>query len=93
MFIQERAPGQAFTYSKLRIEILKLTEGLLHNIGSCFDIMFAGLEISPKTRNKFAEIVAVVERYLVITHVKNKESKKQPFRICLSVILYLIYLS
>ena len=55
--------------------------------------MFAGLEISPKTRNKFAEIVAVVERYLVITHVKNKESKKQPFRICLSVILYLIYLS
>ena len=24
MFIQERAPGQAFTYSKLRIEILKI---------------------------------------------------------------------
>ena len=24
-------------------------------------------------------IVAVAERYLIITHVKNKESKKQPF--------------
>ena len=46
-----------------------------------------------KTKNKFVEIVAVAERYSIITHVKNKKSKKQPFRICLSVIHYIIYLS
>ena len=38
---------------------------------------------------RFVEIVAVAERYLIITHVKNKESKKQPFRICLHVIICL----
>ena len=32
-------------------------------------------------------MVATAERYLIITHVKNKESKKQPFRICLAVQL------
>ena len=55
--------------------------------------MFAQLEVIPKTRNKLVEIVAVAERYLIITHVKNKESKKQPFRTCLSVIPYIIHLS
>ena len=67
-----------------------LTEGLVHNIGPCFDIVFAQLQVTPKTRNTFVEIAAVAERYLIATHVKkNKESKKQPFRICLSVIIYL----
>ena len=47
----------------------------------------------PKTRNKFVEIVAVAERCSIITHVKNKKSKKKPFRICLSVIHYIVYLS
>ena len=32
--------------------------------------------------NKFVEIVALAERYFIIAHVKNKESKKQPFQIC-----------
>ena len=39
----------------------------------------------PRTRNKFAEIVAVAECYLIRNHVKNKESKKQ--RMCVSVKL------
>ena len=30
----------------------------------------------PRTRNEFVEIVTVEERYLIITHVKNKESKR-----------------
>ena len=34
-------------------------------------------------------MAAVAERYLIVTHIKNKESKKRPFRICLSVILCL----
>ena len=29
---------------------------------------------------KKKRVVAVAERYLIITHVKNKESKKQPFK-------------
>ena len=39
----------------------------------------------PRTRNKFVEIVAVAECYLIRKHVKNKELKKQ--RICVSVKL------
>ena len=66
-----------------------LTEGLLHNIGPCFDIVFAQLKVIPKTRNLHVEIVAVADRYLIITQVKNTESKKQPFRIYLSLIIYL----
>ena len=56
-------------------------------LGPCFNIEFAQLKVMPKTRNKSVEIVAVV------THVKNKKSKKQPFRICLSVMHYIICLS
>ena len=33
------------------------------------------------------EIAAVAECYLMITHIKNKDSKKQPFPICISVKL------
>ena len=60
-----------------------LAEGFLHNLCPCFDIEFARLGIIPTTKNKFVEIVAIAECYLVTNHVKNKESKKQPFRICL----------
>ena len=71
----------------MRIEKI-LTEGLLHNVGPCFDIVSAQLEVIPRTRNKFVKIVAVAERYLIITHVKkNKEPKKQPFQICLPSII------
>ena len=66
-----------------------LTKGLPHNIGPCFDIVFVQLGVIPRTRNKFVEIVAVAERYLIITHFKNKESKKQPFRIWLPVIIFI----
>ena len=52
-----------------------------------FDIAFARLGIIPKTRNKFVERVALAERYLIITHVKYKESEKQPMRVYLPVKL------
>ena len=43
------------------------------------DIVFAQLGAIPRIRNKFAEMVAVAERYFIIAHVKNNELKKQPF--------------
>ena len=49
--------------------------------------MIAQLEVVPRTRNKFVEIVVAVERYLIITYAKNKESKRQSFRICIPVKL------
>ena len=52
-----------------------------------FDIVFAQLGVIARTRNNFVEIAAVEERYLIIIHVKNEESKKQPFRISLLVII------
>ena len=51
--------------------------------------MFAQLEVISKTRNKFVEIAAVEKGYLIITRVKKQESKKQPFRIYLSVVIHL----
>ena len=66
-----------------------LTEELLDKVCPCFHIVFAQLGVIPRTRNKFAEIATVAERYLIITHVKNYESKKQPSRICIPVILCL----
>ena len=52
-----------------------------------FDIALAELGVIPRTRNKFVEIVAVAECYLIINNVNNKESKKQSFQICLAVKL------
>ena len=63
------------------------SEGFLHNLCPCFDIAFAQLGVIPRTRNKFVEIVAVAERYLIPNHVWNKESKKKPFKIFLPVKL------
>ena len=86
--------GFFLLYLSLLKVILKtekvLTKGLVHNNGPCFDVMFAQLGVIPIIRNKFVEVVAVAEGYLIITHLKkNKESKKQLFRICLPVIIYL----
>ena len=53
-----------------------LIEKLLHSIGPCFDVVFAQLEVIPKTRNKFVQIVAAAERYLIITHVKKQRIKE-----------------
>ena len=49
-------------------------EGFIHNLCPSFDIPFAQLGLILRTRNKFVEIVAVAECYLIINHVKNKES-------------------
>ena len=57
-------------------------EGFLHNLCPYFDISLAQLGVIPRTKNKFVEIVAVAECYLITNHVKNKKSKKQFFRIC-----------
>ena len=62
-----------------------IDKGFLHNLYSCFNIPFAQLGAIQKIRNTFDEIVAVAECYLVANHVKSKESKKQPFGICLPV--------
>ena len=58
---------------------------MLHNLCPCFDIAFVQLGVISRTRNKFVEIVAAGECYLITNVVKNKESKKPPFRICLQV--------
>ena len=42
-----------------------LTEGLLLNIDSNLDIVFAQLGVIPNTKNKFVEIVTVAEQYLI----------------------------
>ena len=60
-------------------------EGFLLKLYPCFDIAFAELGVIPRTRNKSVKIVAVAECYLITNHVKNKESKKQSFQICLAV--------
>ena len=54
---------------------------------SCFDIVFPKLGVIPGIRS--IEIVVVVERYVVISSVKNKEWKKQQFQISLPVIMCL----
>ena len=47
---------------------------------SMFQYVFAESELILRTRNKFVEIVSVLEHGLVITHVRNSELKKQLFR-------------
>ena len=71
-----------------------LVKGFLYNFYPFFNSAFAQLGVITRTSNKFVEIGAVAERYLIqgircvdiilcliITHVKNKELKKQPLRI------------
>ena len=57
---------------------------------SMFDIVLAQLGmIHQRTSNKFVETVDVADRYFIKAHAKKKKkkSKKQPFRIYLSVKL------
>ena len=61
-------------------------QGFLHNLCQCFDIVFAPLGVMPRT-NKIVEIAAASECYLIINLLKNKESKKQLFRIYLPIKL------
>ena len=49
-------------------------QGHLHNLYLCFDIVFPQLGVIPGIRS--IEIVAVVERYVVLSRVKNKEPKE-----------------
>ena len=46
-----------------------LTETLLHNICPCFDIVFAQLGVIPEARDRFFELVAAAELYLIITNL------------------------
>ena len=66
-----------------------LNEGSLHNLVLVLVlcILFAQLGVMVRTRNNFVEIAVVAERYLIITHVKNNESEKWPFRMLLPVII------
>ena len=73
--------------SELNCEGPPYAEGIIHNPSPCFGIAFVQLGVIPRTRINFDETVAVAECYLIKNHVKNKESKKQPFQICLSVKL------
>ena len=52
--------------------------GFLLNLRPCFDIAFAQLGVIPSTRNKFVEIVAVAECYLITNHVKNIKEAAVP---------------
>ena len=65
-----------------------LAEGLLHNLSPCFDIVFEPLGVITRTNKKIVEIVSASEFYLIINPLKkNKESKKQLFRLYLPVKL------
>ena len=49
-------------------------------------IVFVQLAFIARIKNNFVELAAVADRYLIITHVKIKESEKWPFRMSLPVI-------
>lgn len=53
-------------------------DGFLQNLFSCFGIAFAQLGVLPKTKNKFAEIVAVAECYLIV-HLGEMAGKAETF--------------
>ena len=58
-----------------------LEEGFLHNLCPCFDIVFAQLGVITRTRNKFVEILATPERYLVInSRIKEAAVPNMPSR-------------
>ena len=53
-------------------------KGFLLNLLPCFDIAFAQLGDIPRIKNKFVEIVAVAECYLITNHVKNIKEAAVP---------------
>ena len=75
------------TFVNCEVLYLQASRGISWQPLPMFDIMFAQLRAIPRTRNKFVEVIAVTERYFIIAHVENKESKMQPFQIWLSVKL------
>ena len=50
-------------------ELQRSSERLIHNIWPCFDIVLERLEVIPRVRNKFVEMVAAAERYLIIARM------------------------
>ena len=48
-----------------------LAEVFLHNLCQYLDIVSAQLRVITRTRNKFVEMVAVAERYLIINSCKK----------------------
>ena len=54
-------------------------EGFLHNLWPCLGIAFTKCE---STRNEYVEIVAVAERYFILTDVQNNESKMFWIKTC-----------
>ena len=42
-----------------------------------FDIVFMQLGVIPRTKRRFIEIVAVEERYLIMTQVKKYRMKEE----------------
>ena len=66
------------TFLNLITKVLNFVEGFLHNLCRCFDIAFAfaQLGVIPTTRNKFDEIAAAAECYLITDHVKNLAIEK-----------------
>ena len=58
--------------------------GFFHKLCPYVDIVFAQLGVIPR-RNKFFEIVAVAKCHVIANYVESKESKKQTFRICLTI--------
>ena len=70
LFYNSLLPFSTFANCKV------LTERLLHNICPCFHIVFAHLGVILRARNKFVEIVAAAEHYLIITHIKKYRIKE-----------------
>ena len=63
----------------LNIEGAYLVKGFLHKLCQCFDVPFVQLWFITRARNKFAEIIAFAEYYLIISDAQNKEWKRQLF--------------
>ena len=53
-------------------------ERFLLNFRPCFDIAFGQLGVIPRTKNKFVEIEAIAECYLITNHVKNIKEAAVP---------------
>ena len=55
----------------MNYEVPYFAEGFFLNLQPCFDNAFAQLEVIPRTKSKFVEIVAVAECYLITNYAKN----------------------
>ena len=52
--------------------------GFLLNLRSSFDIAFAQLGVTPRINDKFIQIIAVAECYVITNHVKNIKERRVP---------------